>query len=825
MPLSEISKLVVPALNGQPAGIYALKDTYARQLLSGGIEHRVVWNGLSTPVVANIPDCVSIRYNDTVYTGTLSAQNGQPMVFYLVKNTEGGSDNFAEYVVATDAATNTKYWEQLGYQGLDLSNLGALAYMDSVDLNKGNGYNVIGANATLQASSSTVNFGTHSTQTVLGATTTFTPVDPVYELRRSKGSISLSRTTDAALNTTSSTAVTALDTELSHKEPFIKADSNAFKRRKILTTQIRGVTGSSVPASVTITPVTHRLITDTFTPVAVTTTSLSGYVTANKKYLGTTTVTGVTGSVTASNISNKTVRSLDTDTFYKVSPITANNSNNNEWKDTVANLDIHMYSTQTDPTTGIFAEADNETLVISYKTIPSVKVASTETTFATGEDNMGDNVSFVKDFTIGNVTVPVANDTATTVATGSLTDSTAGDQVVYSISYPTNLPIPEAGREITYATGAVSNSATTDNSESGGYVVTNVPNGSVNVPEIDNEAQTVLKNDTTNATMASSDINVLTEVQLTGNTAQAYTNIAFESDSFLKSASISAQPAFSASVTSDDNGDVLMNASVYKTANGSINVGSNDPVEAIVGLGEGTAAAQDISFVDKNLKKVPLYDDLKIEAESHPATRYLNFVTPTGGTISLVKTGEPTVVELETSLDGVNWTLWEADNNGNRSKTVAAGERLYVRNKSVTSTGFSLLDGSSIEVHYYTFNVPDETEVNGILESLLCRTPEFGKVASGGFQRLFAQQNIKGKPIIASNALPAGSCYRLFYNTTNGSALNSVEIRATGTPGTNATSTWLRGCASTGTVYCPETLELSSGTDSGIPSNWTRVNI
>lgn len=43
---------------------------------------------------------------------------------------------------------------------------------------------------------------------------------------------------------------------------------------------------------------------------------------------------------------------------------------------------------------------------------------------------------------------------------------------------------------------------------------------------------------------------------------------------------------------------------------------------------------------------------------------------PNGGTISLNKTGSPTVVELEYSLDGgKTWTVWTEDGSGNRSLT------------------------------------------------------------------------------------------------------------------------------------------------------------
>jgi hypothetical protein len=627
----------------------------------------------------------------------------------------------------------------------------------------------------------------------------------------------------ASLSTPSSTALTALDTNQSTKVSFIKADSSAFVRKKIQTTQIRGVTGSSVSATATISPVKHKLITDQFTSVNISNANLSSYVAASKKYLDTTTVTGVTGSVTASNISDKTSGSLATDTFYKVSEITANNSNNNEWKDTVANLDIHMYSAQTDPTTGVFAEADSETLVISYKTIPSVKVASTATTFATGKDGQNNDVSFVKDFTISSVTVPVANNAATTVATGSLTASTAGDQVVYSLTYRDDFPLPEAGEAITYATGSVSDSITTDNHETaGGYVVTNVPNGSVDVPEIDNAAQTVLKNSTTNATNDSSDINVLTEVSLTGKTADAYTSIAFETDSFLTGASISTQPTYSASVTSNDNGDVVTGITLTKTSNGAINVGTNDQVDAITVLGAATAAAQDVSFANKDLKKVPLYDDLKINSDSHPTTRYLNLMPPGGGTITFKKEGTPPELDLECSLDGVNWETWTANSSGNYVKTVSSGQRLYIRNANQHEPYFN--DGAN---NYYRFIVPDNTEVNGIIESLLSRVPEMGDMKyleyehkAYCFKMLFYNQKITGNIKIMSSNIPNSALSYAFRQC----KLSSIELHATTIESYGLTD-WLALASSGGTIKCYSTLSIAVNSTSGIPSNWTRVDL
>ena len=146
--------------------------------------------------MSKIPNTVSVRYNDTVYTGTLNpavAHDNNPMAFWLVSNGEGGNDGYSEYVpVEDDSVTPSTFsWEKLGDVAMSLSDLGALAYMDSVELNKGNGVNVIGENAILQSSSSAVSFDAHTTDKVLGVDTTFTASGPTITDNSTKQSLSV----------------------------------------------------------------------------------------------------------------------------------------------------------------------------------------------------------------------------------------------------------------------------------------------------------------------------------------------------------------------------------------------------------------------------------------------------------------------------------------------------------------------------------------------------------------------------------------------------------------------------------------------------------
>ncbi len=79
--MADISKITLPSGN-----TYDIKDATARQIISGGVSFIIAWDGASTPVVADIPYGVTVTYNDTDYTGTLSADSATAGAFYLVKS-------------------------------------------------------------------------------------------------------------------------------------------------------------------------------------------------------------------------------------------------------------------------------------------------------------------------------------------------------------------------------------------------------------------------------------------------------------------------------------------------------------------------------------------------------------------------------------------------------------------------------------------------------------------------------------------------------------------------------------------------------------------
>lgn len=156
--MAEISKIKLPSGN-----VYDIKDSVARQAISGGITFVISWNGASTPVVSDIPAGVVVKYNGTDYTGTMSAENSQAGAFYLVASSSDARNIYSEYVAIGE--TGSKSWEKLGDTSVDLSDLGALAYLNTVSLAKGSGDNVLGESTTFTNADSSVTFSGGSTDT------------------------------------------------------------------------------------------------------------------------------------------------------------------------------------------------------------------------------------------------------------------------------------------------------------------------------------------------------------------------------------------------------------------------------------------------------------------------------------------------------------------------------------------------------------------------------------------------------------------------------------------------------------------------------------
>lgn len=209
-------------------------------------------------------------------------------------------------------------------------------------------------------------------------------------------------------------------------------------------------------------------------------------------------------------------------------------------------------------------------------------------------------------------------------------------------------------------------------------------------------------------------------------------------------------------------------------------------------------------------------------SQPQPEPDALNFYMPNGGTITLTKTGSPTVVELEYSIDGgATWQVWEEAGNV-RSITLAAGQKMYVRNTSETSTIFSKDTNN-----YYYFIITGACYCGGPLESLLCKDKGNAIETEYCFYRLFRSnlynQGIKTAPTITFNSITK---YRVLYQCFSSLAsLVKVTILATSITGNQALSSWLSGVSLTGDFYCPAELTIPVNSTSGIPAGWTRHDI
>ena len=214
---SYISKITTPQ------GTFYIKDSEARELISaisGQISFHLSTNAATTP------KDVTWDNNGTLVTGTLvaatntgTAQNPvwTPTTgYYLVPQTNAvtGQDYFAEYVVVdtgSATSTGTYAWEKLGDTEIDFSSLGALAYKDSVNLNKQTDV-VLGEATTFTNSPSAVTFSGGTTDTFVKSYPGSTQKLETTSITGTNGTESVSlvtKTSKSINNTVFGTAVTA----------------------------------------------------------------------------------------------------------------------------------------------------------------------------------------------------------------------------------------------------------------------------------------------------------------------------------------------------------------------------------------------------------------------------------------------------------------------------------------------------------------------------------------------------------------------------------------------------------------------------------------
>ena len=232
--MAEISKITLPSGN-----TYDIKDATAREMISGGVSFIVAWDGASTPTIANIPYGVTVRYNDTDYTGTLSAESATAGAFYLVKSSTQQSsslDVYDEYVPV--GTTGSKTWEKIGDTQLNLTDV-----VTGVTLTKATDV-VLGEGTTFTNASSAVSFGalTNHTDTVLGTGSTFTVTQPTISVTPSTTYLGATASGTAVGADGTAAAVTGYASPTT--DTFVKSVS-AETNKNLVTTTVPNVTGNT----------------------------------------------------------------------------------------------------------------------------------------------------------------------------------------------------------------------------------------------------------------------------------------------------------------------------------------------------------------------------------------------------------------------------------------------------------------------------------------------------------------------------------------------------------------------------------------------------
>lgn len=447
--MADISKITLPSGN-----TYNIKDSVARQMISGGVSFIIAWDGNLTPVVADIPSGVKVTYNDTVYTGTLAATADTVGSFYLVKSssTPGGEilDIYDEYVTVSQGGDPAVYfWEKLGDTKLDLSDV-----VTGVTLNK-------------------------NTDTVIGTDSTFTITQPTVSLSTeataSTGSVSVvSDITGASVSGDDVTVITGLGT------PSTKSAIGANSTFKITQPTVSLETGATAGTGVV------SLATDASgTTKYLGATASNGNVDWDSKDtvtvitgLGTPTTGNAVGKDATFNVTQPTVSMslADSTATGKVGVLTgvsANKTNvkatasgaNTVWKSKDEKTVVTGYSPSTDT---FLKSISTTTKKLATTTVTGVngsttasKVTRTSQTTSKGTGTAStSNTDWLKGVSVSDETLII----------GAVTMDT---QTTYSVSATTDVTVPVAAATATQvATGAV---AATDTH--GATVVTSATNG------------------------------------------------------------------------------------------------------------------------------------------------------------------------------------------------------------------------------------------------------------------------------------------------------------------------------------------------------------
>ena len=373
-----IEKITLPSGNTYFIADREIRDVVdaLSQAIAGGVSYIIAWDGVSAPVVAQIPAGVVVRYNDTDYTGTLAANNATPGAFYLVKSaTQAGStlDKYDEYVPVGNEGSKT--WEKIGDTQIDLSNV-----VTGVSLSKQTD-TVIGTDATFTITQPTISLATGATagtgviSVATGITSASASGDSVTALTGLGTPSTETVLTGVQVTAQPTVSLTANTSTATGRITYVQAQGSAQTTK--LSASASGGAVSASGDSVTA-------LTGLGTP---STQSAVKSVSPTTKKLATTTITGVSGSTTPNVVKTRTSQ-------------------------TTADGTGTASTTNTDWLKGI--SVSSGVLTIGAATL------DTQTTYSADAPS--------------SITIPTAASSATTVATGSTTTTGTGADVVTDVS-------------------------------------------------------------------------------------------------------------------------------------------------------------------------------------------------------------------------------------------------------------------------------------------------------------------------------------------------------------------------------------------------------
>ncbi len=448
--MADISKITLPSGN-----TYNIKDSVARQMISGGVSFIIAWDGTSAPVAADIPSGVKVTYNDTIYTGTLVATADTIGAFYLVKSssTPGGEtlDIYDEYVTVSQGGDPAVYfWEKLGDTKLDLSDV-----VTGVALNK-------------------------NTDTVIGTNSTFTITQPTValstEATASAGSVSVvSDITSASVSGDDVTVITGLGTPSTKSA--IGANSTFKITQPTVSLETDATAGTGVISLATDASGTTKYLGATASNGNVdwdskdTVTVITG--------LGAPTTGNAVGKDATFNVTQPTVSMSLTDSTAtgKVGVLTGVSANKTNVKATASGANTVWKSKDEKTVVTGYSSPSSDTFLKSISTTTK-KLATTTVTGVSGSTTASKVTRASQTTSKGTGTASTLNTewlkgvsvSDETLIIGAVTMDT---QTTYSVSATTDVTVPVAAASATQvATGAV---AATDTH--GATVVTSATNG------------------------------------------------------------------------------------------------------------------------------------------------------------------------------------------------------------------------------------------------------------------------------------------------------------------------------------------------------------